>query len=217
MFANQDFYSIGMPQLNNANYITGATATRNAAPRNTTTWSVSDDLTWLRGAHTLTMGGSFSGLVNRGNTFDVVPAVTLGFDTTNDPAAGMFNTTNFPGASTANLNEARALYALLTGRVTSMANTARLNAESGKYEYSRTARTARQAERHRGVRAGLVALEADAHAQRRRPLRPAAGLHADHGHLLDDQAGRSLRHLGHGRRYRRPVLQHLHARTRRAK
>jgi hypothetical protein len=136
MFANQDFYSIGFPVVTgNNSFITGATATRNAQPRNTTTWSVSDDLTWLRGAHTLTMGGSFSGLVNRGNTFDVAPAVTLGFDTTNDPAASMFNTTNFPGASTGQLAEARGIYATLTGRVTSMGNTARLNAESGKYEY----------------------------------------------------------------------------------
>jgi hypothetical protein len=135
MFANQDFFSIGMPQLNNANYVSGVTATRNAAPRNTTTWSVSDDFTWLRGSHTFTVGGSFSGLVNRGDTFDVVPALGLGFDTNNDPANGMFNTTNFPGASGGNLNEARALYALLTGRVTSINNLARLDAETGKYVY----------------------------------------------------------------------------------
>ena len=41
----------------------------------------------------------------------------------------MFNTTNFPGASTANLTEARELYALLTGRVTQIGGTARLDAD----------------------------------------------------------------------------------------
>ena len=64
-----------------------------------------------------------------------MPYVALGFDTTNDPAAGMFNTANFPGASSADLSNARNLYALLTGRVTSLNNTAFLNPDTGKYEY----------------------------------------------------------------------------------
>ena len=47
----------------------------------------------------------------------------------------MFTTTNFPGASTAQLNDARALYALLTGRVNAINATSRLNATTGEYEY----------------------------------------------------------------------------------
>ena len=48
----------------------------------------------------------------------------------------MFNTTNFPGATAAQLTEARNLYALLTGRVTSIAGTARLDSATGKYVYN---------------------------------------------------------------------------------
>ena len=107
----------------------------NAAPRNTTTWSVSNDLNWLRGAHSLTFGGSFSGVHNRTNSYDVVPIISFGFNTTFDPAAGLFNTTNFPGASSGNLTDARALYALLTGRVSAVNGTARLDASTGKYVY----------------------------------------------------------------------------------
>ncbi len=110
-------------------------AVRTPQPRNTTTWSVSNDLNWLKGAHSFTFGGSFSGVHNRNNAYDVVPGVSFGFNTTFDPAAGLFSTTNFPGASTGNLNDARALYALLTGRVSQITGTARLDQATGKYVY----------------------------------------------------------------------------------
>jgi outer membrane receptor protein involved in Fe transport len=96
---------------------------------------VSDNLSWLRGAHSLTFGGSFSGVHNRTNSYDAVPTVNLGFDSTNDPAAGLFSTANFPGASATNLADARSLYGLLTGRVTSINGTARLDAATGRYVY----------------------------------------------------------------------------------
>jgi hypothetical protein len=108
---------------------------RTPQPRNTTTWSVSNDLNWLKGAHSLQFGGSFSGVHNRTNAYDVVPGISLGFNTTFDPAAAMFNATNFPGASAGNLNDARALYAQLTGRVSAVTGTARLDAATGKYVY----------------------------------------------------------------------------------
>jgi hypothetical protein len=128
-FDNQGGYSLGLP------LITGLTSTNSPAPRNTTTWSVSNDLSWLKGSHSFTFGGSFSGVHNRTNSYNLVPGVSIGFDTTNDPAAGMFTTANFPGASAANLTEARSLYALLTGRVTAITGTARLDAATGKYVY----------------------------------------------------------------------------------
>ena len=108
--------------------------TSDPAPRNTTTWSVEDTLNWLRGRHSITMGGSYAGILNRQNGYNVVPQVQLGFDTNTDPAASMFTTANFPGASSTNLTEARNLYALLTGRVSSLPGTARLDA-NGQYVY----------------------------------------------------------------------------------
>ena len=129
MFENMGGYAIVMP------LVTDIWSVRTPQPRNTTTWSVSNDLSWLRGAHSLTFGGSLNGVHNRGNVYDVAPQLNMGFDTTNDPAAGMFTTANFPGASNANLTTARSLYALLTGRVTSTSATARLDAETGKYVY----------------------------------------------------------------------------------
>jgi hypothetical protein len=68
----------------------------------------------------------------------MVPEIRFGL-ATGDPAAGMFTSTgtgaNFPGASTAQLNNARALYSLLTGRVTQFIANARLNEDTNQYEY----------------------------------------------------------------------------------
>jgi hypothetical protein len=129
-FDNQGGYAIVMP------LVTDVWVTNNPQPRNTTTWSVSNDLSWLKGAHSFTFGGSFSGVHNRQNSYNLVPGLGMGFDSTNDPASGIFESvTNFPGASNAQLNDARAIYALLTGRVTSVTGTARLDAATGKYVY----------------------------------------------------------------------------------
>jgi hypothetical protein len=46
----------------------------------------------------------------------------------------MFNSTNIPGASSTDLSNARALYAVLTGRLTSIESAAVINPDSGKYE-----------------------------------------------------------------------------------
>jgi hypothetical protein len=62
--------------------------------------------------------------------------MTLGFNTANDPAAGMFTTANFPGASAGDLTNARALYALLTGRVSAITGTGRLNTAGDAYVYN---------------------------------------------------------------------------------
>lgn len=115
---------------------TSPTHTISPAPRNTTTWSVDNTLSWLKGSHSLSMGGGYAGINNRSNSYTVAPNVVLGFDTNQDPARGMFNTTNFPGATAAQLTEARNIYALLTGRVSSIGGTARLNSETGKYVYN---------------------------------------------------------------------------------
>ena len=47
----------------------------------------------------------------------------------------MFTPVNVPGASNENITDARAVYALLTGRVSSIRGTVRLNEDTSKYEY----------------------------------------------------------------------------------
>jgi outer membrane receptor protein involved in Fe transport len=64
----------------------------------------------------------------------IVPTINFGV-ARDDPADAMFTTANFPSASAANLNTARALYAILTGRVISINALSRLNENTNKYEY----------------------------------------------------------------------------------
>jgi hypothetical protein len=133
-FEEQGGYGLSFPAASSVG--TSPTHTVSPAPRNTTTWNVDNTLNWLKGAHSLSMGGGYAGVLQRNNSYTVVPNVILGFDTTNDPARGMFNTTNFPGATNGQLTEARNIYGLLTGRVTGINGTARLDSASGQYIYN---------------------------------------------------------------------------------
>lgn len=96
-------------------------------------YNIEDTLTWQRGRHSLSFGGG----VFLGRAWEdgkqVVPQINLGFNQDFDPAASLFTTANFPNASTANLADARDLYALLTGRVFSITGQAALSAETGEY------------------------------------------------------------------------------------
>jgi hypothetical protein len=109
--------------------------TSNWEQRASPVFNIDDTLTWMKGKHTISVGGSYS-QIGYTDTFQYfAPFTGIGFDQTNDPANAMFNATNFPGASTSDLNNARSLYALLTGRVTSINNTAYLNPGTGNYDY----------------------------------------------------------------------------------
>ena len=146
-------------------------------PRNTTTWDVANTLNVLQGSATACpLGGSYAGVLNRLNGYTVVPNVVLGFDNTLDPAAPMFNSTNFPSATATQLTEARNIYALLTGRVTSVAGTARLNAAGDEYVYNGDlARLSRQ-DSFSPVRPGRVARDTDTDGERRPAVGPAPAL-----------------------------------------
>ena len=102
--------------------------------RSAWSWNIDNTLTWLRNNHTIGIGTSFY----FGNVWEdgqqMVPGITLGLHNT-DPAFNMFNTTTFPGASNAQLTDARELYAMLVGRVRSVTGQAALNEETGEYEY----------------------------------------------------------------------------------
>ena len=95
-------------------------------------------MTWTRGAHSLTFGGKFTEVALTFNPQTLVPTVNFGVHNL-DRADDMFNEANFPGASDTDINNARGLYAVLTGRVTAINSNARLDEETGKYDYLGTA------------------------------------------------------------------------------
>jgi hypothetical protein len=134
MFEDTGGFAFNFP----ANTITDPIASNNPAPRNTVNFSIEDTLSrqWSwRGDHSMSMGGSFQRVEHNQNGLNAVQQLDFGVDQNFDPAAGMFNTTNFAGASNQNLTDARALYAVLTGRITQVVGTARLNAAGDQYVY----------------------------------------------------------------------------------
>ncbi|MBY0495599.1 MAG: TonB-dependent receptor [Cyanobacteria bacterium] len=96
-------------------------------------YTLDETINWQRGSHSLVFGGS----AFLGRAWDdsqqLTTGIDLGLDQTNDPAAGLFTAANFAGASAAQLNDARDLYALLTGRVIAVTGLAALDPETNKY------------------------------------------------------------------------------------
>jgi hypothetical protein len=98
-------------------------------------YTFDETLNWQKGNHSFTIGGgAFLGRA-WDDSQQLVPEIDLAFDNTNDPAAGLFATANFPGASGGQLTDARQLYALLTGRVSAVTGQAALDADTGEYTY----------------------------------------------------------------------------------
>lgn len=128
--ANQDGFSIGI----GAAGITSATVSTTPSRRNAPVKTFTDTLTWTRGSHSMSFGGSFNNIDFWSFSQQQVPTITLGTDAT-DPANGLFTTANFPGASATDLTNARNIYAVLTGRVTAVNASAILNEKSLEYTY----------------------------------------------------------------------------------
>ena len=101
--------------------------------RSVPTWEVTNSMTWQKNTHSLMFGGTW--LLSQGwaNGQQIVPGINLGFNTDRDPAATLFNSTNFPQASGGQLTDARQLYALLTGRVTSITSQIALDENTNQY------------------------------------------------------------------------------------
>ena len=139
--ADQGGYRILFPTTTGMN---PANASGAATPqsRNASTMLIEDTFTWLRGKHSLSMGGSWTQYDLWLKNQQLVANVSLGSTAntltnlvTGDPALAVFNAANFPGASSDQLNQAQALYALITGRVTQIASNAALGEDSGEYAY----------------------------------------------------------------------------------
>jgi hypothetical protein len=126
-FADSNGYAITIP-TDATDWFTSNGPSWRKAP----TYSIEDNLTWNRGAHTLMTGASFMISDVSSSSQTMVRGINLGVNTDFDPANGMFTTANFPGASNAQLTDARNTYAVLTGRVTSVTSSAVLDS-SGKY------------------------------------------------------------------------------------
>jgi hypothetical protein len=112
-------------------------------PRNNPVYNISNTLTWLKGRHTWTFGGTFRRTSDYDKGFIPPPNVTLGI-ANNDPAANVISLANIPGLRNADLGTARSLYALLVGRISNASGSMNVNPDTGQYEQIKVPRNEAQ-------------------------------------------------------------------------
>lgn len=108
--------------------------------RNAPVKKIDDTLTWTKGSHNVSFGGSLMNVTSWDWKHYFLPTLTFGLNSTYDPAYFMFNSTNgpknFPTATSTQYGNAGTLYATLTGRITSIASDAYLDENTDKYAYA---------------------------------------------------------------------------------
>jgi hypothetical protein len=115
--------------------LTNPSSNSNYAAREAGTRVVENTLSWMKGSHSMAIGVAFTRAVVWLENIQYVPHLTFGVAPGDPASSGMFTTANFPGASTTQLNQATALYALLTGRVNAINAATRLDEASDQYAY----------------------------------------------------------------------------------
>ena len=101
-------------------------------PRNNPVINFSNTLTWLRGTHSYTFGGSFRRTTMYESIGGAPYQVNLGV-ATGDPVSGIFNATTIPGVRPEDLGTIRSMYALLTGRISAASGTNALDEDTKEY------------------------------------------------------------------------------------
>ncbi len=132
MYEGYGGFQLDFPSVGSA--LTDPSASASPQGRNANSLVVQDTVNLLKGAHSFSLGGSFTQYDIWARNSSLLPRVTFGM-VGGDPAAGLFTGANFPGASSSNLTAATTLYALLTGRVSQISADARLDEATGKYVY----------------------------------------------------------------------------------
>ena len=101
-------------------------------PRNNPVWNFTNSLTWVKGRHNFTFGGTFRRTTMYESIGGAPPTITLGVGT-GDPASSAFTATTIPGVRAADLPTALQLYALLTGRISTAGGTYFLDENTQQY------------------------------------------------------------------------------------
>ena len=134
MFSDTNGYRLN---LNGACCGTGAQLTNwslgaGQSSREASTKVLENTTTWLKGNHNMQVGATMVQadvwLANQ----TLVPTANFGVNTS-EAADAIFNATTLPGASAADITQAKNLYALLTGRITTLTGDARINASGDTY------------------------------------------------------------------------------------
>jgi Carboxypeptidase regulatory-like domain len=119
---------LSLPLNVSSAYLTGALP----LPRNNPVYNVSNTLTWLTGRHSFTFGGTFRRTSMWESSGGEPDFFNLGV-AAGDPVSAIFNTTTIPGLRSADQPNVLALYALLTGRISSISGFRNIDEDSKQY------------------------------------------------------------------------------------
>lgn len=111
--------------------LTNPTLAATPSSREASTKVLENTTTWVKGKHNVQFGATFVQADVWLQNQTLVPTANFGINTS-EAADAMFNT-SLPGASAADITQAKNLYAMLTGRLTSLAGDARINAGGDAY------------------------------------------------------------------------------------
>ena len=104
--------------------------------RNNPVYNLSDNLTWVKGKHTITYGGTFLHTSFYETSYGSAGVLNynLGVSTA-DPITSVISPANLPAINTSSsdLTNAQALYALLTGRLSSVSGSVNVNENTKQY------------------------------------------------------------------------------------
>ncbi len=120
------------------NYVTNPYTDRTQSRRHTPVWTGNANLSWSRDTHLLNFGGTFTHVtswVQNSGTQDT-PTITFAMaanDPSNFGATSLFTAANFPNSTQAQRDQAAALYALLTGRVSTIGRSVALDEKTKAY------------------------------------------------------------------------------------
>jgi hypothetical protein len=100
--------------------------------RNTPIAQLIENFTWTRGKHSFTFGANLTELRLKSYFNNAIHTAGIGL-LTSDPASAIFSATNLPGSSTGQRGSAGALFAMLSGRVSSYAGNVSVQADTRSY------------------------------------------------------------------------------------
>src|SRR5215813_1716940 len=138
-FANQGGFAIGTSATSTTTgfgvfaSLTNPTVSNGPERRNAPVWDFADTVTWTRGAHSFSFGGQFTQANLWISDQNVVPTLTFGM-VNGDPANDLI-TKALPGQADSVINSAKSLYAILTGRISSIQANAILDEKTNQYQY----------------------------------------------------------------------------------
>jgi hypothetical protein len=98
--------------------LTGLTIRNALSSRVSPTADFTDNITWVKGTHTMTFGGQLKNIKTISDSVNpVVSTVTFGAIAQDTALTNAFSAANIPGANATELANARAVYATITGRI----------------------------------------------------------------------------------------------------